>query len=195
MERKFKIGDKVIPALNTSWVNDAKYRTVINIFKKGYRLTETETEGIHGAIWRDDELELYKEGKKEKKTYNLIEALKLPVGTKFKITYLDGSENTGYLGKYGLKEGENNVLLIGSLKEEARVTGHLANATYTVIEDKPLSFFEAVEQANGKKFRIEHEQYNLNWKHSLQKHMNNLSTYEEEIIKDIMLNAKCYLED
>ena len=195
MERKFKIGDQVIPALNTSWVDSVKYRTVINIFEKGYRLTETETEGIHRAIWYDDELELYKE-KEEKRTYNLTEALKLPVGTKLKITYSDGSETIGYVGKYDLEEGENNVLLIGSLKEEARVTGHLANATYTVIEEqKPISFFEAVEQANGKKFKIEHRSYTTKNRHTLLAHINMFKELNNDEVRDIMLNAKCYLEN
>ena len=195
-QRKFKVGDKVVLSSGEKWGRNTKYRTVLEILNCGYRLTATESIGESFFPWGDSGLELYTE-KEQPKTYNIIEALKLPVGTRFKITFSDGSEETGYLGKYGLKEGENNVLLIGSLKEEARVTGHLANATYTVIEEqKPISFFEAVQQADKKRFRIEHELYKESEYFTLERHMFNLyENFYSIDMRNIMLNAKCYLED
>ena len=194
-QRKFKVGDKVVKSDGEIWEGDFKYRTIIKVLEDGYYLSITENNGMSSVKWFEKDLELYQ--KEQPKTYNIIEALKLPVGTRFKITFSDGSEETGYLGKYGLKEGENNVLLIGSLKEEARVTGHLVNATYTVIEEqKPISFFEAVEQADKKRFRIEHELYKKCEYLTLERHMFNL--YEDFYsidMRNIMLNAKCYLED
>ena len=190
-QRKFKVGDKVVLASGDDWINGDRYKTIKEITSSGVYILVGGGERFF--VFNSDELELYQQ--EQPKAYNIIEALKLPIGTKFKITYSNGSETTGCLGKYGLEEGENNVLLIGSLKEEARVTGYLANATYTVIEDKPLSFFEAVEQADKKRFRVEHELYKITGCHTLLTHTNFLKELNNNEVKEIMLNAKCYLEE
>ena len=69
------------------------------------------------------------------------------------------------------------------------------NATYTVIEDKPISFFEAVQQADKRRFKIEHELYKAKGCHTLLTHTNILKDLNNNEVKDIMLNAKCYLEE
>ena len=194
-QRKFKIGDKVVPNDGTLWAHYLKYRTIVKITNLGYRLSATETNGELPNYWHDNELELYQEEQEQPKTYNIIEALKLPAGTKFKITYSDEDETTGYLEKYGLEGKEDISLIIESLEKEAHVTGHLTNATYTVIKDKPISFFEAVQQADKKRFRIEHELYKVGGCHTLLTHTNMLKELNNNEVKEIMLNAKCYLEE
>ena len=142
----------------------------------------------------DNKLEDNKPVEQEQpKTYNIIEALNLPAGTKFKITISDGCETTGYVEKYGEKEDCICLKLLPS-EQNANVTGYYINATYTVIEDKPLSFFEAVEQADKKRFKIEHELYKIKDCHTLLTHTNFLKELNNNEIKEIMLNAKCYLE-
>ena len=195
-QRKFKVGDKVVLANGMEWGLGIKYRTINKIIKDTYSLSISE-EGVtdHATFWHDDALELYQEEQEQSKTYNIIEALKLPAGTKFKITYSDGDETTGYLEKYGLEGKEDISLIIESLEKEAHVTGHLTNATYTVIKDTPLSFFEAVEQADKKRFKIEHELYETKGCHTLLTHTNMLKELNNNEVKEIMLNAKCYLEE
>ena len=153
--------------------------------------------------FNSDELELYQ--KEQSKTYNIIEALKLPVGTKLKITFPDGSETTGYLKKYGeenatdvsltLMNTETNAIITNYYTNETYTVIDYTNATYTVIEDKPISFFEAVQQADKRRFKIEHELYKAKGCHTLLTHTNILKDLNNNEVKDIMLNAKCYLEE
>lgn len=193
-QRKFKVGDKVVKSDGEIWEGDFKYRTIIKVLEDGYYLSITENNGMSSMKWFEKDLELYQ--KEQPKTYNIIEALKLPAGTKLKITFSDGSESRGYVEKYGEEEDCNCLKLLPS-KRNADITGYYINATYTVTEEqKPISFFEAVEQADKKRFRIEHELYKKCEYLTLERHMFNL--YEDFYsidMRNIMLNAKCYLED
>ena len=195
-QRKFKVGDKVVLSSGEKWGRNTKYKTVLEILNCGYRLTATESIGESFFPWGDSGLELYTE-KEQPKTYNIIEALKLPAGTKLKITFSDGSESRGYVEKYGEEEEDCNCLKLLPSKRNVDITGYYINATYTVIEEqKPISFFEAVQQADKKRFRIEHELYKESEYFTLERHMFNL--YEDFYsidMRNIMLNAKCYLED
>ena len=162
------------------------YYADVDYFKdKGYEIIEWEVVD-----------EMKKDDKEQSKTYNLIEALKLPVGTRLKITYSDGSENTGYLEERGLEDEEGVVLILNSVDEMAYVTRFLTNATYTVMEEQnPISFFEAMQQ-DEKRFKIIHELYEFTGYRTVETHLQILSQdYTASEMKKIMLNAKCYLED
>ena len=162
------------------------YYADVDYFKdKGYEIIEWE---VADEVKKDD--------KEQPKTYNIIEALKLPIGTRFKITYSDGSEKTGYLEERGLEDEEGVVLILDSVDEMAYVTRFLTNATYTVIEEQnPISFFEAIQQ-DGKRFKIIHGVYKFTGYRIAETHLHILSQdYTASEMKKIMLNAKCYLED
>lgn len=92
------------------------------------------------------------------KELNIIEAMKMPLGTELIIKYMDG-----YTRKVALVEsnevGNNNVLLkyLDSKDGESHyvdVHRELVEATFIPVS-KPVSFMEAVK--NGKLIKVEHE--------------------------------------
>lgn len=59
-ERKFKVGDKVVPQNGKGWHSGSEFRIIKEYFEKGYRISDEV-----GSVWYDEELKLYEEPQTE----------------------------------------------------------------------------------------------------------------------------------
>ena len=86
------------------------------------------------------------------KKLNIIEAMKMPVGTEFKIVYEDGLKaNTNMILKTDEDDTKHLNWVDGSC---LKVYSFLADAIFIPIQ-QPVSFMEVVK--SGKKCKVEHE--------------------------------------
>ena len=115
------------------------------------------------------------------KEYNIIEVLKFPVGTKFKIK--DRDNNTEYIVKRTSTNGK--CLAFGSSGMLMTILSEtILNATFVEIKPQPFTFFEAMKLIDeGKKMYNEscpHTIYCKNDKSGTLNTGNGLSIYLDE---------------
>jgi hypothetical protein len=84
------------------------------------------------------------------KELNLIEAMKMPVGTEFEVKYSDSSIATENII---IKEEDSTPYLVWSNNEDVRVFYDLLDSKFIHIE-KPVSFMEVVN--SGKRCKVKH---------------------------------------
>lgn len=87
------------------------------------------------------------------KQLNIIEAMKMPIGTEFEVHYDDGGKATGNMI---LKTGDKGTKYLDWVDGNIplRVFAFLADTTFIPIQ-QPISFMEVVN--SGRRCKVEHE--------------------------------------
>ncbi|AQS10597.1 hypothetical protein CLOBY_27420 [Clostridium saccharobutylicum] len=129
------------------------------------------------------------------KKLNIIEAMKMPIGTEFEVKPSIGNCSCPNLF---LKDGKGEGVLVSVFGHSIIATQSILEATFIPIE-KPVSFMEAVAKAKTNRFRIEHEllpktKLGHTLRSTIYTLINHLDLSNDEIV-DVILNSKCYIEE
>lgn len=133
------------------------------------------------------------------KKLNIIEGMKMPIGTKFEVYYIDGSKDNcsakiveAFNDKSKKKLVWDNRAIINIV-----VTDSIFNATFIPIQ-QPVSFMEVVK--TNKRVRVECEGYvspsEYRWLHQvLYKIIENNCCKEDKALNDFITKGKWYIEE
>lgn len=127
------------------------------------------------------------------KKLNIIEAVKMPIGTEFEVHYNDDEQA---IANMILKTGDKGTKYLDWIDTNIplRVFAFLADTTFIPIQ-KPVSFIEAI--TSGKRIKCEYEKFNQS---GIYMTMNTLFklfslSYSADFIPNLIKEGKWFIEE